>query len=199
MKSAASAIGIDYDGTIADTNALKVAWIKENLGLEVPPWRTDRTLCVPIIGLEAYERMSRIVYSPEFSARAKEVPGAAQAIKALARHWRIYVVTARDNAQVDSSRAWLQEKGLLPYISGFLSSAERAPDGTRLSKAALCARYGLRVLIDDDERHLRDVLVPGLQRILLKSGCDEELEVAPGIELARSWPQAVEILNRGGG
>lgn len=193
------AIGVDYDGTIADTNAIKAAWIRENLGIEVPPWRTDRTLCVPIIGLEAYERMSKIVYSPELSAQAKEVPGASHAIKTLAARYRIYVVTARNDAQIASSRAWLEKMGILPYISGFLSSAERAPDGTRLSKAALCAKYGIRILVDDDERHLRDVHVPGLQRILLKSGCDEALEPEPGIELATSWRQVLELLGHEGG
>ncbi len=65
MTSTASrrpAIGLDYDGIIADTNRVKARWIREHLGVEVEPWRCDRTRCVPIIGASAYESMGEVVY-----------------------------------------------------------------------------------------------------------------------------------------
>ena len=142
-------IGLDYDGTIADTNALKSAWIRQNLGLEVPPWRTDRTLCVSLIGLEAYERMGKVVYSPTMTMQADEVPGAAAAIRELSCRYRLYIVTARNQEQIASCRAWLEKRGMARYIAGYLSSAERASDGSRVNKSELCRHYGIQVLIDD--------------------------------------------------
>ena len=188
-------IGIDYDGTIADTGAMKSAWIKEHLAMSVPPWETDRTLCVPLIGEDNYERMGRHVYAPAASLRAEEVPGVAAAIQALAARHRIYVVTARNAQQIASCQQWLERHGLAAYITGYLSSAARNPDGSRVSKGQLCRDHGIGVLIDDDERHLRDVDLPGLQRILLKDGCDEPWTPAAGIALATSWPQVQQLLS----
>ena len=191
-------IGLDYDGTIADTGLAKADWIREHLGIEVPPWRTDRTMCVPIIGAENYERLSRVVYAPEASMRADEVPGASLAIRALSKEYRLFIVTARDAQQMTWAREWLANRGLDACMAGFLSSAQRAADGSRLSKAQLCRDNRIDVLIDDDERHLRDSSLAGLRRILLKNGCDQPLDLADGIELASSWDQVSRLLGREG-
>ncbi len=187
-------IGIDYDGTIADTGAIKAAWIKEHLGLDVPPWKTDRTLCVPLIGEENYERMGRAAYAPAASLRAAEVDGAAAALRALAARYQLYVVTARSAQGIAPARQWLEQHGLAAYITGYLSSAARNPDGSRVSKGHLCRDHGIGVLIDDDERHLRDIDLPGLRRILLKDGCDQPWAPAEGIALATSWSQVLQLL-----
>jgi hypothetical protein len=188
-------IGLDYDGTIADTGAAKATWISEHLGLTIAPWKTDRTLCVPLIGDENYERMGRAVYAPEASMRADEVPGVLQAVRAFASCYRLYIVTARGLAGIAWSQKWLQAHGLAPYITGYLSSGERAADGGRVSKARLCLQNDIRILIDDDERHLLDPDMAAFRRILLKAGCDEPYSPAPGIELATSWLQVQELLN----
>ena len=187
-------IGLDYDGTIADTGAVKSAWIKEHLGLEVPPWKTDRTLCVPIIGLEEYARMGSVVYGPEATRWAQEVPGASAAIAALAARYRLYVITARNAEQMAWSRQWLDAHGLAAHIQGYLSSGERASDGSRPSKARLGSEHNIRILVDDDERHLDGPEVAAFQRILLKAGCDQPFSPAPGIALARSWHEALDLL-----
>jgi len=148
--------------------------------------------------------MSRVVYSPEVSMQAQEVPGAAAAIEALSAHYGIYVVTARNSHQIASSETWLTRMGLADYIDGYLSNV--APDGSRISKSQLCQDHNIRVLIDDDERHLRGVQVAGTRRnrelrrnqglrcILLKNGCDEDLALPEGIELASSWAEILGLL-----
>lgn len=197
MTDPQQGIGIDYDGTIADTGALKSAWIRVHLSLSVPPWKTDRTLCVPIIGEENYERMGRAVYAPAASLLAEPVPGVGAALRALAAGHRLYVVTARDDQQIASCRAWLERQGLAACITGYLSSAARNPDGSKVSKGQLCRDHGIGVLIDDDERHLRGVDLLGLQRILLKDGCDEPWTPAAGIALATSWTEVLQLVYKG--
>ena len=49
-------IGIDFDGTIADTNQVKAEWIKKKLRIDLPPSKCDRSQSVPIIGLENYKK-----------------------------------------------------------------------------------------------------------------------------------------------
>jgi hypothetical protein len=43
-------IAVDYDGTIANTNAEAMKWIKTHVGRYVEPWQCNRTDCVPLIG-----------------------------------------------------------------------------------------------------------------------------------------------------
>jgi len=187
-------IGIDYDGTVANTSEVKAHWIREHLGMEVLPWKTDRTSCVPLIGLENYERMSQYVYEREGSLKAWEVPGSIDAIEELARHSKIFIVTARKHHQVRWCKEWLRAKGLDTSIDGYLSSAAPSPYGGGVTKPQLCSNHGIELLVDDDERHLGGTEVPNLRRILLKSGCPEAIAVPEGVQLARSWQDVLRIV-----
>lgn len=187
-------IGIDYDGTIADTSRVKAHWILQHLGVEVPPGKTDRTNCVPIIGLEHYERMSGFVYGRKGSLKAGAVPGSIDAVKELARHSLIFVITARLSRQIRWCKEWLREKGLDSFIHAYFSAAGSSVGGRKLTKAQLCDDYGIHVLIDDDERHLRGTELPNVKRILLKCGYSEPLDIPEGIELARSWEEVLRIV-----
>ena len=73
-------IAVDYDGTIANTNAEAVKWIKTHVGRDVEPWQCNRTDCVPLIGKSPYEEMNDYVYERESTLAAAEVPGAANAL-----------------------------------------------------------------------------------------------------------------------
>ena len=76
-------IAVDYDGTIANTHAEAVKWIKTHVGRDVEPWQCNRTDCVPLIGKSPYEEMNDYVYERESTLAAAEVPGAANALRAL--------------------------------------------------------------------------------------------------------------------
>ncbi len=187
-------IGLDYDGTIANTSEVKAHWIREHIGMEVSAWKTDRTSCVPLIGLENYERMSQYVYEREGSLRAREVLGSIGAIEELAQHSRILIVTARKPHQIRWCKEWLRVKALDTSIDGYLSTAGKGPDGGGLTKPQLCRDHGIAILVDDDERHLKGSQVPNLRRILLKSGCHEDIAVPEGVELARNWQDVLQIV-----
>lgn len=187
-------IGIDYDGTIANTSEVKAQWIRAHVGMEIPPWKTDRTSCVPIIGLENYERMGQFIYEREGSLRARDVPGSLNGIRKLAKKSKIFIVTARKSHQIRWSREWLRERGLHSLIHAYFSSAGDSPDGGEPSKLRVCHDHNIDILIDDDERHLEGSEVPNVRRILLKSGCTEMIRVPQGVALARSWPEVLRIL-----
>ena len=58
-------IAEDYDGTIANTNAEAVKWIKTHVGRDVEAWQCNRTDCVSLIGKSPYEEMNDYVYERE--------------------------------------------------------------------------------------------------------------------------------------
>src|SRR5512138_1104205 len=108
-------IAVDYDGTIANTHAEAVKWIKTHVGRDVEPWQCNRTDCVPLIGKSPYEEMNDYVYERESTLAAAEVPGAANALRALTVIGDVFVVTNRGVFRVSWSR-------LLLVLIGFVLS-----------------------------------------------------------------------------
>ncbi len=186
MTSRPYSFGIDYDGTIADTNRVKAAWIRERLGREVDPQACDRTSCVPIIGADSYEDMAAVVYEREWSLRAPPVAGAVAGLRALQEHGQVYVLTARLPHRLAFAREWLEQHGAGELADALLSSADS-------DKLSLCKQYSIGVLVDDDERHLIPLVGQGVQAILLKVRFTGDITPPAGVELCRSWP---EVLNK---
>jgi len=184
-------IAIDFDGTIGDANLEKARWIKTHLGRDVFPWQCSATECIPIIGPEEYDRAGDCVYEREGTLRADEVPGALDALRSMAAIARLHVVTARGERRLLFAREWLEVKGVLSCIEGIHSSA-----GT--TKEAVCSELGANVLIDDDLRHLREVKMEGLMRILLQDGRKDQADCGPGVRFCTSWRQILGCIGETG-
>jgi hypothetical protein len=186
-------VAIDYDGTIADTNMEKVRWIKSNLGIDIQSWQCDRTNCVPLIGKENYKNLGNYVYERESTLEAVEVPGALEAIRSMAGTAstvgiaELHLVTARPPRRVEFAREWLKMHEVLDCFTSVTSSADT-------TKADVCRTLGAGVLIDDDARHVHATDGVPLVRVLLQHGREDRPECAPGVVLARSWPDVVGIV-----
>ena len=183
MSECSYVFGVDYDGTIANTNALKSRWIREQLHREIDPWQCDRTSCVPLIGAQNYKQMCNAVYERELSERAPAVQGALAALEALSTVGQVYIVTARVPHRVTFAREWLVQHGVADCVSDYLSSSET-------DKQTICDTHGVDVLIDDDERHLTSSS-ERVKRILLKPGLVGQLSVPDSVTLCRSWDEVL--------
>ena len=181
-------VAIDYDGTIADTNLVKVEWVKAHLGLDLSRWQCSRTSCVPLIGIADYERMIAVVYERDSTLQAQPLPGALEAIRALAASVQVHIVTARPPRRIEFAREWLSLHGILPHIAGIESSVGS-------SKGLICAQIGAQALVEDDERHLLRADVSGLRRILLHYGRPARAESIPGIDFCTIWSQVLALLS----
>jgi|SRR3989338_3484826 len=185
--------GIDYDGVVADTSAIKAKWIRDNLGQIVAPWQTDRETCEGIIGKNEYEDLSRAVYSRPLTLAAPEVPGATYALYQIDRLGEIYLVTARPPKRINYAKEWLERFRLIEYFKDLVSIKD--DKGHEVSKGELCQELKLDIIIDDELRYLTDKECKGLnRRILLKNGCTDRIRMPRGIEFARNWREALDLL-----
>lgn len=178
------AVGVDFDGTLADTNTFKTGWIIENLGLEVPPHLCDATSCIPIIGREDYRRLGDSAYSRETTLNVPPLPGALDVIRRLREIGEVAVITARTGERLSSAEVWLSQfeetRGM--RIIGLDTKA--AP------KLMRCSEEGIGVLIDDDERHL---LRNGpVRSILFKQDAPEGFTAS--LTICRSWVEIGRVL-----
>jgi hypothetical protein len=187
MRGTSYCFGVDYDGTIADTNLMKARWVREHLRKQIDPWQCDRTSCVPLIGVENYERMANTVYERAWSLAAPPVVGALAGLQALCEHGKVYVLTARLPRRLDFAREWFEHQGVPGFGDALLSSAES-------DKLSVCKRHGINVLIDDDERHLLPLLQSSVRGILLKVGFSGTPSLSAGIEFCRAWPEVLAVL-----
>jgi len=181
-------LAIDYDGVVADTNALKAHWITAELGLRVPPWRCDRSQCVPIIGEEQYKAMIAMVYGKELSSQANPVAGVVRGIGALtAQGWQVIIVTARNADRIRWAKLWLKTHTLGKMIRDVISA-----DGT--TKGAIVERTQALAILDDDIRHLTNIRIPAVQRFHFAPGLRTNSIQREGIVHVRNWKTFVDIL-----
>lgn len=149
-------VALDFDGTIADTNRRKVAWVRRNLGIAIAVGQADATSCVPIIGRDDYTRMGLDVFGPEGTAATDPTRGAVTALGRLAQGHRLVLLSARGSDLLPAAEAWLESHGVRGLFADVLSSS-----GT--TKAAVVEAVGADALVDDDTRHL---VVPSGRRFL---------------------------------
>ncbi len=174
-------IGVDFDGTIADTNTLKSAWIEGETGQQLPSWSCDRTSCVRHIGREMYERMSAELCTAERTLAIGVVDGALEAIESIRNVHELLVVTTRPNDVVELVQDWLKQ-----YSQTAGLRLANLGDGRR-AKVDACKAHSITALIDDDERHLLSCPSASVLPFLFKHGAPSSFS-HPELRVYRSWP-----------
>ena len=196
-------IGIDYDGTIADTNLEKSKLLKKKYGIEVPSWKCDKTECIfelkkhfsPEEAKRIYKSFHKILFTGEYAENAVEIPNAKKSIIELSKKHNIYIITARYNYMMEDAKKWLDKKGLSRYIQGIYSTKIEDPNfGRILSKKEICEQYKIDIIIDDDERHLKNN-IGNVKKILFKNKSPETYN-KKGTFVAKNWQEVISYINK---
>ncbi len=194
-------IGIDYDGTIADTNLYKSLFLKQKYRIEIPSWKCDRTECIPELekhfspqeANKIYKNFHKIVFVGKYAGNAKQVAGAKESIIELSKTHNIYIITARYDYMINYANKWLDKKDLSKYIQGIYSTKIQDSKLKRvLPKKDICKQYKIDIIIDDDERHLKDI--SNVKKILFKNNSPEKYD-KKGLFVAKNWQEIVSYIN----
>ncbi len=108
----------------------------------------------------------------------------------LKKRYHLFIVTQRRPQTLEFVREWLAQHDMLRYFSSIVSTGEI--DGVDKIKEQIYIELGLDALIDDDIRHLENINLLDLRKILLNHGGPENIELPNGIEYARSWDEVVK-------
>ena len=173
-------IMIDYDGVIVDTNRQKSKWITENLGLNIPPGKCDRTHCVEMIGLHEYMRMGKAVYGPELSLAAQPLPSLLEAVQNLSRSWKLIILSARPEKYLKWAIQWMENQKLTHYFEEIVTSHGR-------EKLELADKMRAAIMLDDDTRHLMSTNYGHIARYHFDVDLESDHLWQPPIMHVRSW------------
>jgi hypothetical protein len=154
-RSTPPTLVLDFDGVLCDSNVVKSEWIRDQLGLEIPPRLCDRSDCVTLIAEGDYDRAAAFAYEREGTLRAAPIVGAPEAVAELARDFRLVMLTARPTLRLGYAAEWLAAQGMAPHFSELRSCTVEGH-----SKIAIVRALGAVAFVDDDERHLGGTLAP---------------------------------------
>ena len=183
--------GLDFDGVICGTDELARQWLRTERGLIVPSYEISRGTVVSLIGQEEYDRMCPQVYG-ELTMEAEPIPGAIEGVRELSERSNLYVVTTRPPERKKLAGQWLAEYDLLePFVALLSIQDHEIPNDTKL---AICQRYGMKAMVDNDPRHLEGEMPDGFKKILLKQGSRGEIDTPDDVILARNWDEVLAAL-----
>ncbi|MEZ4502270.1 MAG: hypothetical protein R3C39_06570 [Dehalococcoidia bacterium] len=141
-------LGIDFDGTVADTTEAKVRYALERFGERVTGLETTGPHGAERLGHERYLEMVEAVHRTEWTLSIAPMPGAIEALHALAEHHELFIVTARTHEEIGWAREWLRPHGV-PFRG--VVHTNREP------KDAACDTLGIDVMLDDSLYVLRQL------------------------------------------
>jgi len=177
-------IGIDFDGTLADTGWAKQQYISETWGIHLEPWETMRTPAFEVLGEERYHEMVLAAHTTELVLRMPEIPGAIAAVARLAEQHDLFVITARRDEEIELARQWLADHRV-PITQVIHTRWE--------SKRASWETHGIDVHIDD----LPSVLLDhpeAMTPVLLHSRYNEPLDHCERTVVVPDWPGFEELV-----
>lgn len=184
-------IAIDLGGTIEDTWLLKRAW-SASRGFQLSSLPLSRAEVIHLIdGNETlYLEMVNCIYSDRSILRHSLCAGCEEALRMIARDYRISLLSSRPPSQRDATLRWLHKVGISHLITGL------ALIGSDESKLGWCERHDTSILVDDDIRHLQ--IGRGHKqtiRIHYDAGNHRLIPEKSQIVVASTWAEIVCFLN----
>lgn len=147
-KELPSFIAIDIGGTIEESWQSKRTWFKRH-GIDVGRHPKSRSELVKQFDVQntLYEKMVQEVYNDKNILKHKLVDGAYEALKVLSLHFRIALLSSRNEVKSDITLRWLQKRNVLGFVSEIVFLGDE-------NKIEWCRKFKVRIFIDDDIRHL---------------------------------------------
>jgi len=186
-------IGVDLDDVLLDCNTSLALFHNERYGTsyerkDILSWQLEHTWdCTPE---EVIARVKEWYGSMEH-LESRPVPGAIATVAKLAGVHELHVITSRPMNTKDLTHAWLDKHFPNQFEQVHLTSHFEPGTG---SKAGICRKLGVSVLVEDSLLHARDVAAIGTTVLLLDCPWNQE-SVSGGIIRVSTWEDIFNFIN----
>ena len=126
----------------------------------------------------------------DFFSNIQTVNGSRESIINIAKSHELVAVTSRPEKIEHKTKQFL--KNNFPHIVQVLHSFNRSFETGRSSKAELCLKHGISLLIEDDPFHIDDCEKKGVSVIIFDRPWNQKLN---GLR-ACSWQEVENLINR---
>jgi uncharacterized protein len=185
-------IGLDFDGVIANTPALKSVAAKEVIGKDVEPEEmlARNVIEKNLMTMDEYHALQREVYfeHPQWHKHLHAMSGAPEGIKELQDlgHF-ITCITSRTPDAVSLARQWIEREGMNIDIYDM----EGHP-----GKTSVAMELGLNVFIDDDPQYL-EPMIGEIENLFLYSWVyNQDYDVGQNITRTGSWSDIMSRMRK---
>jgi uncharacterized HAD superfamily protein len=178
-------LGIDFDGTIADTTDAKIRYALERFGETVTATETYSEEGMRRLGEERFREMVEASHGTEWTLTMQPMPGAVEALHDLGTEHELFVVTARNDDEIGWAREWLEPHGL-PFIDVVHTSRE--------SKAIACDALAIDLMLDDSPYVLRQLEESRLQLALIDAEYNRAGELPERTHRVEGWTGFADLV-----
>lgn len=192
-------IGVDYDDTVFQFMQPFLAYFNKERGTNHTYDSMDNTTFWPKLGFsnrtEAIEYCNSYYHSPEAFA-AHPLPGCYEVCKGLKeRGHTLSIVSARPATALPAMNRWLGHN--FPGIFSEVHATDQfSHNSASVSKASVCANFGMEVMVDDAAHYLRECAALGVQCFLIDHPWNRSVPLSNNIIRVSSWNDLEETLSR---
>ncbi len=189
-------IAIDIDEVLARGLATYLNYFNETYGTsfseadfgpEKKFWDVLGVTEEDVAGVEAHYRASK--HSKDWLL----VPGAQQAIAQLARRHELVIISNRQPAGHEPTRTWLTKNFGTAFSEVYFTEAERVGD-KRPTKAEICIRIGVDVLVEDELPEVAACTEHGITVVLFDTVSNQGFEHKDVVRV-HNWSEATEAIS----
>lgn len=191
-------IAIDCDDVLINTSALIIERYNQKYGTSVTleddaynnesSWQADNNEM-------AIKRVDTILRDERLLRDAVPLPGAVDAIKRLASHHDLHIVTGRQTYMEEETyhlmARWFDGCFQSLEMTNYIAAAESS--ALRRSKGEVCKKLGADILVDDHLGHIQSVLDSGLKEVIIFGNYpwNQVADLQPGTTRCRDWSEVL--------
>jgi 5'(3')-deoxyribonucleotidase len=143
---------------------------------------------------EEIERRATEFHIPETIAALAAKKEAKEALKKLGTSYNLYIVTARRQNLIDTTKVWLEQH--FPSLFKDVHFVPIWEPDNKITKADICKEIGASYLIDDLPRHCNVAAEGGLKAILFGDyGWNRNEKIAKGVIRCKDWSAVLEYFD----
>jgi len=185
-------IGLDFDGVIANTPALKSVAAKEALGIDVDPAEmlAKNVIEKNLMTIDEYHALQQEVYfeHPEWHRHLKPMPGALEVVNNLLQDKHtLFCITSRTTEAVSLAKQWLVREHIdVPLYD--MSS--------HIDKTKVVEDLKANVFIDDDPQYLEPMIDVVEHLFLFSWTYNQEYDEGKRIKRTGSWSDILAKIHK---
>lgn len=187
-------IGIDFDDVLFDFNRNYVDHHNRLYGTDMTRDRITNYMMEEVWNMPIEDIFPRIqnFYTSSDHDTTLPLQGAQEALRKLAEHYHIAIITSRPDSVKDKTRAWL-DMHFSDLVDEIHFTNQFMGTGPKRTKADVCKELGIEIFIEDAPTYANNISKAGIPVLLLDAPWNQQVS-GDLITRVYSWDEITQSL-----